>query len=128
MEAAREEAEEHLRYFYEKLLGAVFKAGAVKAVGDSAYREANAFAYEEQAPPKGQRAMNFDFDDFQERGEIIVGDPAYVTARLEEAYEHVGGFDRLIALLQFGTLPDDLTRKNLELFADEVLPALRRIG
>lgn len=128
METAREEAEEHLRYFYRNLLGAVFKAGAVKAVGDTEYREDNAFAYEEAAPPKGERAMNFDFEDFQERGEIIVGDPSYVTGRLEEEYEHVGGFGRLIALLQFGSLPDDLTRKNMELFADEVMPELHRLG
>ena len=125
METAREEAEEHLHYFYNHLLGATYRAGAVRMVGDTEYREENAFAYEEAAPDKGTKAMNFDFDAFQEAGEIIVGDPAYVAERLEREYEAVGGFGELIALMQFGSLPDDLTRKNLELFADEVLPEVR---
>ena len=125
MERAREEAEEHLRYFYETLLGGVFKAGAVRAVGDTEYREENAFAYEEAAPDKGQQAMNFDFEAYQERGEIIVGDPSYVAGELESQYEATGGFGELIGLFQFGTLPDELTRKNLELFADEVMPEIR---
>ena len=127
METARQQAEEPLRYFYEDLLGAVFKAGAVQMVGDSEYREENAFAYEEAAPEKGQQAMNFDFEDFQERGEIIVGDPSYVAGEIESQYEATGGFGNLIASLQFGTLSDELTRKNLELFADEVLPEVRSL-
>jgi alkanesulfonate monooxygenase SsuD/methylene tetrahydromethanopterin reductase-like flavin-dependent oxidoreductase (luciferase family) len=127
METAREEAEEPLRYFYEDLLGAVFKAGAVQMVGDSEYREENAFEYEEAAPEKGQQAMNFDFDDFQERGEIIVGDPSYVAGEIESQYEETGGFGNLIGTFQFGTLSDALTRKNLELFADEVMPQIRRL-
>ena len=126
-ETAREEAEEPLRYFYEDLLGAVFKADAVQAVGDSEYREENAFAYEDAAPEKGQRAMNFDFDAFRERGEIIVGDPASVVEGIESLYEATGGFGNLVASLQFGTLSDELTRKNLELFADEVLPAIESL-
>jgi hypothetical protein len=28
-------------------------------------------------------------------------------------------------MLQFGTLPDDLTRRNMEMFASEVMPHLR---
>jgi hypothetical protein len=31
-------------------------------------------------------------------------------------------------MCQFGTLPADLTRKNLELFARGVLPALKGMG
>jgi len=123
-ETARAESEEAFRYFYEDLLGAVFKAGAVQLVGDSEYREENAFAYEEAAPEKGQQAMNFDYDEFRERGEIIAGGPETVVEELEAQYEATGGFRDLIASLQFGTLPDDLTRKNLELFADEVLPEI----
>lgn len=124
MATAREEAESHLEYFYQRLLGAVYRAGAVRAVGDSEYREERAFAYEEAVPDKAARAMNFDFEQLQAENEIIVGDPSYVTEQLERTYETVGGFGTLIPVLQFGTLPDDLTRKNLELFADEVMPEL----
>ncbi len=36
-------------------------------------------------------------------------------------------FGNLLVMCQFGTLPADLTRKNLELFAKDVLPALRKL-
>ena len=36
-------------------------------------------------------------------------------------------FGNLLVMCQFGTLPADLTRKNLELFARHVLPALKRL-
>ena len=35
------------------------------------------------------------------------------------------GFQNFLALLQFATLPRDLTEKNMRLFAKEVLPALQ---
>ena len=34
-------------------------------------------------------------------------------------------FGNLVTMLQFGTLPADLTRKNIETFAAEVMPHLR---
>jgi hypothetical protein len=37
------------------------------------------------------------------------------------------GFQNLLCLLQFGTLPRDLTEKNIRLFAREVLPALQSL-
>jgi len=127
METAREEAEEHLRNFYEYLLGGVYRAGAVKAVGDSEYHAENAFEYEEAAPARGERIMNFDFDQFQADGEIIVGDPSYVTEEIERQYDTLGGFGTLIALFQFGTMPHEVAKGNLELFADEVLPEIRHL-
>ena len=36
------------------------------------------------------------------------------------------GVGNVLTLLQLATLPADLTRKNMELFAAEVMPALRR--
>jgi hypothetical protein len=36
-------------------------------------------------------------------------------------------FGNLLVMCQFGTLPADLTRKNLELFAREVMPALKAL-
>jgi hypothetical protein len=37
------------------------------------------------------------------------------------------GFQNLLCLLQFGTLPRDLTEKNIRLFAQEVMPALQEL-
>ena len=35
------------------------------------------------------------------------------------------GFGILVALLQFGILSDELTRRNMDMFAAEVMPHLR---
>lgn len=58
------------------------------------------------------------------KGTFIVGSPATVREKLEEAYAR-SGFQKLVVMSQFGTLPDDLARKNIELFAKEVIPHLR---
>ncbi len=131
MERAREEAEEHVEFFYRNLLTSAFRTAAVQRVGDEAYEERHADQYravmEDMVPDYGEQWLRADFDELQESGEIIVGDPSYVTAEIERQYEATDGFGTLIALLQFGTLPDELTRKNMELFADGVLPDLEAI-
>ena len=38
------------------------------------------------------------------------------------------GFDHLLLMPQFGTLPADLTEKNIRLLATEVIPALKALG
>jgi len=51
--------------------------------------------------------------------------PATVTEQLVESLGALGT-GNLLGLFQLGSLPGDLTRKNLELFAREVKPALER--
>lgn len=55
----------------------------------------------------------------------IVGSPATVREKLTEQIERLG-IGNLLGLFQIGTLPADLTRRNMQLFAAEVLPALQR--
>lgn len=57
-------------------------------------------------------------------GMIVCGSAQTVRQRLE-AYWQDMHFDNLLTMLHFGTLPEDLTRRNMELFAQEVLPALQ---
>ena len=59
-----------------------------------------------------------------EMGMFLCGSPATVRDRLA-AYEKDLGFNMLVPLLQFGTLPRDLTEKSTQLFAGEVMPALQ---
>ena len=54
----------------------------------------------------------------------IVGSPETVTEMLCENIERLG-VGNLLGLFQLGTLPADDTRRNLELFATEVMPKLR---
>ena len=63
-------------------------------------------------------------DDVIDKGMFICGSPATVRAKLEE-YQQQIGFGYLLTLMQFGTLPAELTRKNMEIYAREVIPYLR---
>lgn len=64
-------------------------------------------------------------DDVIDKGMFICGSPETVRQRLEHYHGQIG-FGHLLSLLQFGTLPADLTRKNMELYASAVMPHLRR--
>jgi alkanesulfonate monooxygenase SsuD/methylene tetrahydromethanopterin reductase-like flavin-dependent oxidoreductase (luciferase family) len=63
-------------------------------------------------------------DDVIDKGMFICGSPETVRQKLEQ-YQSEIGFGHLLTLLQFGTLPAELTRKNMEIYANEVMPYLR---
>ena len=63
-------------------------------------------------------------DTVIEKGMFICGSPETVRQKLEQ-YQSEIGFGHLLTLLQFGTLPAELTRKNMELYATAVMPWLR---
>jgi alkanesulfonate monooxygenase SsuD/methylene tetrahydromethanopterin reductase-like flavin-dependent oxidoreductase (luciferase family) len=63
-------------------------------------------------------------DELIASGTIVIGSPATVREKIKRVREQTG-FDILIALLQFGVLPDHLARRNMEMFAGEVMPKLR---
>jgi alkanesulfonate monooxygenase SsuD/methylene tetrahydromethanopterin reductase-like flavin-dependent oxidoreductase (luciferase family) len=56
----------------------------------------------------------------------IVGSPATVRDKLLEYGKRLG-VGNLLGLFQLGTLPGDLTRKSMQLFAREVMPALQAV-
>jgi hypothetical protein len=55
----------------------------------------------------------------------VVGSPKTVGEKIEIMRERTG-LEIIVAMLQFGVLGDELTRRNMELFASEVMPRLRR--
>jgi hypothetical protein len=61
-----------------------------------------------------------------ESGLIIAGSPASVADQIIHAAKTLR-FGNLHALLQIGSMPHDLTKKNITLFAEEVLPRVRRL-
>jgi alkanesulfonate monooxygenase SsuD/methylene tetrahydromethanopterin reductase-like flavin-dependent oxidoreductase (luciferase family) len=63
-------------------------------------------------------------DDVIDKGMFICGSPATVREKLER-YQSEIGFGHLLTLLQFGTLGAELTRKNIETFAAEIMPYFR---
>ena len=62
-----------------------------------------------------------------DQGMIMCGSPNTVVERLTRRYDEMG-FGHLVTMLQFGTLPADLTERNIRLFADQVMPSLRPLG
>ena len=62
-----------------------------------------------------------------EQGFFICGSPDTVRRAFEGYWKDLR-FGNLLVLLQFGTLPADLTRKNMDLFAREVMPALKKLN
>ncbi|WP_325170158.1 LLM class flavin-dependent oxidoreductase [Noviherbaspirillum pedocola] len=58
-------------------------------------------------------------------GTVVVGTPKSVLEQIEQVREKTR-FGTFVSMLQFGTLPDELARRNTELFAAEVMPELRK--
>ena len=65
-------------------------------------------------------------EDMMTRGVIAVGSPDTVRDILIDRHRQAG-FDHLLLMPQFGTMPADLTEKNIRLLAAEVLPALQAL-
>ncbi|HXG41536.1 MAG TPA: LLM class flavin-dependent oxidoreductase [Dehalococcoidia bacterium] len=66
------------------------------------------------------------FRDIVESGAVIAGGPATVRDRLREVIKRLR-VGNLMVLLHIGSMPHELTLKNIDLFAREVMPHLRDI-
>jgi len=72
----------------------------------------------------GKRRGPLTADELIGTGTALIGSPATVRARIEEMREQTG-FNILLGMFQFGVLPDDLARRNIELFTETVMPRLK---
>jgi alkanesulfonate monooxygenase SsuD/methylene tetrahydromethanopterin reductase-like flavin-dependent oxidoreductase (luciferase family) len=75
---------------------------------------------------KAQMFGDVTLEQALELGLFVCGSPSTVLASFQKHWEEMR-FGNLLVMCQFGTLPAELTRKNLELFAREVMPALKRL-
>lgn len=127
-EQARLESETHLAYFYDKLLLGWHLRPVNQEAAAKGYVSERAYSYTStgKAVDKKQRWSHFSFDAFEQDGDIIVGSPETVVQKIREQ-QAVLGFGTLIGLFQFGSLPHELTVKNLKLFGEHVLPRIRRL-
>jgi alkanesulfonate monooxygenase SsuD/methylene tetrahydromethanopterin reductase-like flavin-dependent oxidoreductase (luciferase family) len=60
-------------------------------------------------------------------GIMVCGSPDTVRKRLEHVHREIG-MGTFVAMMQFGTLPADLTEKSIRRFVAEVMPALQALG
>ena len=72
----------------------------------------------------GTLAKRLTVDDLMASGTAVIGSPKTVRERIERVREKTG-FNRLVSMLQFGVMPDDLAKRNMEMFAAEVMPHFR---
>src|SRR2546428_1075209 len=114
---AREEAEPHLDYFWQKLLS--YHRGSMALLGQSPPPRPARVEKAEDVP-----LYEFDFDLCQKEGMSIVGDPDYVIREIRAQTRELG-VGVFVGLFQFGSLPHQLALKNIRLFGEKVLPALR---
>ena len=66
-----------------------------------------------------------DFDLCQKEGLSIIGDPDYVTREIQGQMCELGA-GVFMGLFQYGSMPHDLALKNIRMFGEQVLPALKR--
>ncbi len=73
-------------------------------------------------PTHGSR--NKTIDDLIASGTVVVGSPKTVRGRIERMRDQTG-LNSVVAMMQFGVMPDHLARRSMEMFAAEVMPKLR---
>lgn len=127
-EQAYEQAREHLEFFYHRLFSGVHLGVAARMQGDNLYDPAKRSEYVENIHPHAVETINWDFEEALDTYDLLIGTPAEVVEQIEDMYEAVGGFGRLVGHFQFGDLPERHGRRNLELYADEVKPEVDKIG
>jgi len=76
----------------------------------------------------GLRGFAAPYEDIIANGQAVVGSPASVAERLGELHEQLGGFGQIIGLFCIGTATHAQVMHSSELFAGEVMPALRSLG
>jgi alkanesulfonate monooxygenase SsuD/methylene tetrahydromethanopterin reductase-like flavin-dependent oxidoreductase (luciferase family) len=77
----------------------------------------------------GMRPLGgFSYEDLLANGQAVVGSPAAVADRLADLYEKLGGFGQLIGLFAIGPSTHQQVMRSAELFASDVMPALRPLG
>ena len=122
---AEKEYTAHIKYFYKKCLHIAPEYFFAPGYLDYKSLE-NTFkkGYLKTQLEITEKTATWAYKDFVENGLVIRGSPSTVRQRLEDAIKtlRVGN---LMVLLHIGSMPHELTLKNIDLFAHEVLPHLR---
>ena len=66
-----------------------------------------------------------DWKDLETKNSIMVGSPETVRKKLWEFVEDAK-VGNLLIQFQFGNMKDELARKSMKLFAEQVMPAMRK--
>jgi alkanesulfonate monooxygenase SsuD/methylene tetrahydromethanopterin reductase-like flavin-dependent oxidoreductase (luciferase family) len=122
---AEQDYAEHAEYFYNRCLH--IDSRFSDAPGYRTLRTVKAglrAQFERQATAAAAGELRW--KDFVKQGYIVAGSPETVRQQLEEAAKALN-VGHMMVLLQFGSMPPELVRKNTELFAREVMPHVRHL-
>ena len=119
-ERARDEARVHIEILFNKLLRLPFEM-----LFPPGYLSASSLK-NMRSHKRSITGQEHTVESLIEQGIILCGSPDTVRRKLTEAHRLLG-FQNFLGLVQFGTLPHDLTQKNIRMFASEVLPALQAL-
>lgn len=116
-EQARREFEPHLWYFAKKLL----KGIDISPPGYTSVKSALAI---DKNRDKFMLSVDT-WEQIEEGAYALVGSPATVRDKMIH-YQKLLGVGNILTACQLGSLPHDLARKSMKLFAEEVMPYVRQ--
>ena len=115
---ARDEAKPHIEVLFNRLLRLPFEM-----LFPPGYLSAKSLK-NMRSHKRSVSGQEHTVDTLIEQGIIVCGSPETVRKKFIDTHRLLG-FQNLLCLLHFGTLPRHLTEKNIRMFASEVLPALQ---
>ena len=125
---AEAEFGKHVEYFYHKLLHQPL--GYIAPPGNADYKSLlNVLVSGKQLLQIGDFTVDLKplkAKDMIEREFVVIGNPATVRDKLEAMARRLN-VGHLMVALQFGSMPHDQAKQNIELFGREVLPHLQKI-
>jgi len=123
-DSAKEEYQDHVKYFYQKMLRV--HPPFAESPGYRSLESVRKSLRPQIGEEAQKAASELEWEDYVEQGHIIAGSPETVRRKLTEAVKllRVG---HLMCLLHIGTMSKELTLKNTDLFAKEVMPAIKNI-
>ncbi len=118
-EQAVKEARPHIEAFYQKFLR--MPPEMIVPPGYTSLKSMQQMMRAKAELAFGEKNI----EEVMANGMFLCGSPATIREKIIEAGRDIG-VGHVLSMLQFGTLPADLTRKNIELYAREVIAPLRK--
>ncbi len=118
-EIAVKEARPHIEAFYQKFLR--MPPEMIVPPGYTSLKSMQAMMRAKSELAFGKKNI----EEVMANGMFICGSPKTVREKIIEAGKDIS-VGHVLSMLQFGTLPADLTKKNIELYAKEVMAPLRK--
>jgi alkanesulfonate monooxygenase SsuD/methylene tetrahydromethanopterin reductase-like flavin-dependent oxidoreductase (luciferase family) len=118
-ESARREAKPHFEAFRNK-----FQRMPIEMLTPPGYL--SLASHQRVTAAKAQLFEDITIETAEELGMVVAGDAETVRQKIEFYWKELR-FGNLLCLHQFGAMPGNLTRANMERFARDVMPKLREV-